>query len=235
MYDRRNDYLKRRRDRMMHNRGGDGRNPYGSRQGSSMGMGQDYRRSEYDRRGSGGYGGDRRSSDFHYGGQRYREHMRPMEYEVGVRPMDRSQGEVHNNYGRDVRRDYNDYADYRDYGDYRDYRDYNDYGDYASMGKEYEEDLQKWVQKLKKHDRFDLKEEEVFQKAKDMKVKFEEFSEDEFYAVYLMMISDYPSLSNEPHTYLAMAKQFLEDKDIAVSPSEKVCIYMYEIVMGEKQ
>ena len=67
-----------------------------------------------------------------------------------------------------------------------------------------------------------------------MKVKFEEFSEDEFYAVYLMMISDYPSLANEPHTYLAMAKQFLEDKDIAVSPSEKVCIYMYEIVMGEK-
>ena len=236
MYDRRNDYLRRRKDRMMHNRGGDGRNnPYGSkggyvdsRQGGSMGMGQDYRRSEYDYINSGGYGGDRRNSDLHYGGQRSREHMRPMEYEVGVRPMDRSRGEMNNNYGRDSRNDYNDY---RDYGDYN---DYNDYGDYASMGKEYEEDLKKWTQKLKKHDRFGLREEEVFQKAKDMKVSFEEFSEDEFYAVYLMMISDYPSLANEPHTYLAMAKQFLEDKDIAVSPSEKVCIYMYEIVMGEK-
>jgi hypothetical protein len=32
-----------------------------------------------------------------------------------------------------------------------------------------------------------------------------------------------------------MAKEFIMDDDIAVSPSEKVCIYMYEIVMGEKE
>jgi hypothetical protein len=217
MYDRRNDYLRRRRDRKMHNRGGDGRNSYGS---------------EYDRRNSGGYGGDRRNSDFHYGSQRHGERMRPMEYEVGIKPMDRGHSYMNEYYGRDQRRDYNDYN--RDYNDYNDYgRDYGDYNDYASMDKEYEEDLKKWAQKLKKHDRFGLKEEEVFQKAKDMKVKFEDFSEDEFYTTYLMMISDYPSIANEPHTYLAMAKNFLEDKDIAVSPSEKLCIYMYEIVMGE--
>jgi hypothetical protein len=29
-------------------------------------------------------------------------------------------------------------------------------------------------------------------------------------------------------------KKWLEDDDIEVSPSEKVCIYMYDIVMGEE-
>ena len=67
-----------------------------------------------------------------------------------------------------------------------------------------------------------------------MGVSFNEYEPDEFYAVYLMQVSDYPSIANEPHTYLAMAKSWLEDKDIELEPSEKLCKYMYEIVMADE-
>ena len=46
-----------------------------------------------------------------------------------------------------------------------------------------------------------------------MNIEFEEFSEEEFYAVYLMLVSDYPNIADNPHTYIVMAKQFLEDDD----------------------
>lgn len=114
--------------------------------------------------------------------------------------------------------------------DYRRGRDYAD-NDYDE---EYHEDLEKWTKKLKRYDRFNLTKEQVMQKAKDMKVSFEEYEPDEFYAIYLMHVSDYPQVANEPHTYLAMAKAWLEDKDINIDPSEKVCKYMYEIAMADE-
>ena len=109
--------------------------------------------------------------------------------------------------------------------------------DYAEddMDMEYEEDLKKWTQKLKKNDRFGLSKDQVMQKAKEMKADFKDYDEDEFYAIYLMHISDYPSIANEPHTYVAMAKAWLEDKDLHISPSEKVCKYLYEIVMADDE
>lgn len=116
-------------------------------------------------------------------------------------------------------------------------REYNrrnrDYAE-ADMDEEYEEDLKKWIQKLKKSDRFGLSKDQVIQKAKEMKVDFKDYNEEEFYAIYLMHISDYPSVANEPHTYLGMAKAWLEDKDLKIEPSEKVCKYLYEIVMAEE-
>ena len=123
---------------------------------------------------------------------------------------------------------------YRDYnydmrGDYRRGRDYAD-DDYD---KEYDEDLHEWIKELKKSDRYGLSKEEVVNKAKDMGVKFDEYDEEEYYAIYLMHVSDYPFIANEPHTYLAMAKAWLEDKDLEIDPSEKVCRYMYEIAMAE--
>jgi hypothetical protein len=67
-----------------------------------------------------------------------------------------------------------------------------------------------------------------------MGVSFDKYDEEEFYTIYLMHISDYPEIANDYYTYVAMAKKWLEDDDIEVSPSEKVCIYMYDIVMGEE-
>lgn len=99
--------------------------------------------------------------------------------------------------------------------------------------KEYEEDLKEWILDLKEDDRFKLPEHEVFKKASEMGIQFHEYTELEFYAIYLMMISDYPDVVQSPHTGIAMAKAFLHDDDIEISPSEKVCKYLYEIVMAE--
>lgn len=120
------------------------------------------------------------------------------------------------------------------YGDYNyDMRRNRDYA-YDDYDKEYHKDLMEWAQKLKKDDRFGWDKNSVIQKAREMGVSFNGYDEEEFYAIYLMHISDYPSIANEPHTYLTMAKAWLEDKDIDIEPSEKVCKYLYEIVMADE-
>lgn len=140
------------------------------------------------------------------------------------------------NYERDYNNDYRSYDRY-DSGDRRyDRYDYDYRGrDYAEkeMDEEYEEDLKEWTKKLKKHDRFGLSESDIVNKAKSMGIRFEEYNEDEFIATYYMMQSDYKNVGNDAHIYLQMAKSFLEDKDAEKQGSEKLCIYMYEIVKGE--
>ena len=66
-----------------------------------------------------------------------------------------------------------------------------------------------------------------------MRVTFRDYDELEFKATYYMLLSNFGSVSNDPHSYIAMAKSFLEDDDISVSPSEKLCIYFYEIIKGD--
>lgn len=135
--------------------------------------------------------------------------------------------------GRDY--DYDDYDEMMEDESYYDYaNDYNDYSE-EDMMKGYEEDLKKWIKKLMKKDKFKLPKQEVLKKAEEMNIEFEEFSEEEFYAIYLMLVSDYPNVADNPHTYIVMAKQFLEDDDVNVDPSEKVCKYLYEIVLNEEK
>ena len=130
------------------------------------------------------------------------------------------------------------YSDMRS-GDYAydhkmDYRYDYGYDGHGEMTEEqYYKDLERWAEKLKKKDRFKMRKEDVLAQAKQMGVKFEEFSEMEFYVVYLMMISDYKNVANDHRMYLSMAKDWLEDDDIEVSPSEKLCIYYYDIVKGK--
>ena len=47
------------------------------------------------------------------------------------------------------------------------------------------------------------------------------------------MMSDYKTSANDPMSYVHMEKELLEDDDIKVSPSEKLCIYLYKIIKGE--
>ena len=54
-----------------------------------------------------------------------------------------------------------------------------------------------------------------------------------FYTTYLMMVSDYKELDSELSFFVKMARAFLEDDDMPVSSSEKLCIYLYKIAMGE--
>lgn len=145
--------------------------------------------------------------------------------------------------GRGDYRGYDRYDGYdeRDYRDYEYDREYSRHSDYAydyaeeDMEKEYEEKLHEWIKKLKKHDRFGLTKDEVIKKAKSMSVNFDKFDEEEFYAVYLMMVSDYKHIGNDPHMYLAMAKDWLMDDDVKMKGSDKVCAYLYTIVLGEDE
>jgi hypothetical protein len=210
---------------------GDMRNPYGSRGGyvrdrrdmdydmarGGRGRSRGYDRamdSDYDYTESGSrYDNryDRRYGDSrdYMGDQHYGEHYRPMEYEM---------------YGLGGMRPIRDYAYDMGYD-----RDYNEEKEH----KEYEEKLHEWINKLKKKDKFGLPKEEAIKKAKEMGVKFDKFDETELYAVYLMMVSDYRQISSEPHRYIAMAKDWLEDDDVKRKGSEKVCAYLYSIVLGE--
>lgn len=153
------------------------------------------------------------SRDIEMRGDRYYPERYDMGYE---RPYERNRmGEYDMNYDYRGRRDYRDYAN----------EDYD---------KEYHDDLMEWIKKLKKDDRYGLSKEQVINKAREMGVAFKDFDEDEFYAIYLMHVSDYPFIANEPHTYLAMAKAWLEDSDLEIDPDEKVCKYLYEIVMADE-
>jgi hypothetical protein len=154
-------------------------------------------------------------------------------------------------YRNDYRRDYNrsEYPSYYGYdhrgSDYRerDYRGYDyrgeeyrgqDYHSEEQLMSMYKQDLEKWTYKLKEKDRFKLSKEEVIKKAKNMGVAFMDYTENEFYVMYLLMLSLFKSVANEPHTYLAMAKSALEEPSSSLSPSEKVQVIMYEIAMGGK-
>lgn len=183
----------------------DERNPYGSRGGYVSSRRMRDRGMDYN------YSMPEYDSRYDYRGSEYpREHSRPMQYELygvgGMRP----------------RMDY-------DYG--------YDYGyDYAKESeKEYEKDLHEWVEKLKKYDRFGWSKEQVIQQAKDMGVKFSDYDEMEFYATYIMLMSDFKKIGNDPYIYLSMAKEFLEDDDAKLKGSEKLCAYLYTIVLGEEE
>lgn len=212
--------MKDRMSRRMSER--DGRNPYGSR---------------------GGYVSSRRSRR-----DRARNRMRDREMEEyydeyehhkdGNYPMHSEHLDYHRPmqiYGVGGVYPYQDYARNRDRGygmpEYYDRRmDYSS----SDMEKEYEEDLHEWIEKLKKYDKYGLSKEQVIQQAKNMGVKFQDFDETEFYAIYLMMLSDYPSVGGDYPIFIHMAKDFLMDKDVALKGSDKVCAYLYDIVLGEE-
>jgi hypothetical protein len=219
-----NRYLKDRAMRKDYR--GDMRNPYGSRggyvssrhgrmRGRDRAMDYDYDYPEHDGRYDSRYDYGHESPRDYMGDQHYGERNRPMEYEMygvgGMRPM----------------------YDYRGSRGRR-----MDYGyDYASedMEKEWKEDLEEWCKKLKKHDRFNFSKEQILGQAKQMGVKFDDFSEDEFLTTYYMVMSDYPQVANEPHTYLAMAKDWLHDKDSELQGSDKLCAYYYEVIKAGKE
>lgn len=152
-------------------------------------------------------------------------------------------------YVRDSRRgDYGDYRDRdydrdyrdrgrdrdRDYGDYRRDRDYDDFNDmdYAEMDEEYKEELEEWCKELKKQVRNPIPKSEILGKADQMGVRFDKYDEKEFLTTVMMLMTDFPNIG-QPETYIAMAKQWLEDKDSELTGSEKLAAYYYTIVKGE--
>lgn len=158
-------------------------------------------------------------------------------------------GDYNSDYARN-RRDYgNDYEmsdmrrrDYgydmrggRDYGDYREDYGYMPYPDYAS-GNLSREELHHWKKKLygemEKSECDMMSEEKILKRAKEMGLKFDDFSEDEFVIAVLAMYTDYCKTLGKANfdMYLKMAKDFLDDKDAGVKYGEKLAAYYDAIV-----
>lgn len=241
-----NKYLMDRASRKMRMNGQDNmmdrRNPYGSRGGyvtsrkrrgsnrdraMDMGNYSPERDSRYDSRYTSNMGMG--NQDGHYPAQRYGEYSRPMDFEMygygigGIRPMDYAPYDY--NMNQNGRNDY----DYHHYP----YPYPNMRGmDFASMEteNEWKEDLKEWCEELKKYDRFNMPKDQVIQNARQMGVAFDKYNEEEFLTTFYMVMSDYPKVANEPHTYLAMAKEWLEDEDSKLKGADKLCAYYYEVI-----
>lgn len=131
-----------------------------------------------------------------------------------------------------------DENDYRR-GDYNRY-DYNRYNDYGGYGMDYgeEEDLKyyekKLMNQLDERQKTMLKKEEILKKAEQSGVKFEDYSEEEFYIVVLMMVTDFGKTlgSASPDIYIKMAKNWLEDDDSTLKYSDKLYEYLDRIIEG---
>lgn len=213
-------------------RGGDGRNPYGSRGGyvsSRRPRGRDRDMDDMERFGM-------PKGDYRRGGRDYAD------YEG--RDMRRG-------YDRDYERDYGDYnRDYADYdmrrGDYGSQdmrgRDYGDYGmdyadrDYGEMeyGKMSHKDIEKWKKHMKNQDGTmgeHFKKEQVMQAARQIGVNPEEYGNEHIFGLVMnMMYSDYCAVAKKfgldrPDFYAELAKAFLNDKDFGGEPEEKVWLY----------
>ena len=158
-----------------------------------------------------------------------------------------------------------DYQDYEDYGEYDYEMDYAGYDmnydmdyemDYARGGRggrgrgrdrrDYGEDeglekeeLSRWTMKLKSKlepkDKEMFSKEKVINKAKQMGIDFEEFSEEELYLTTLMMYTDYNRTLGAANLdiYMKLAKDWLMDDDVEARGSEKLAKYYEEIVMGD--
>ena len=168
-------------------------------------MDMEYDYAKYDSRYDSRYNSNRRGQDGNYPYQQYGERNRPMEYEM---------------YGYGIGG-----IKPMDYG-----YDYN--YDYASedMEKEWKEHLKKWQEELKRYDRFNIPKEQIIQNARQMGVEFDKYNEEEFLTTYYMVMSDYPTIANEPHTYISLAKDWLEDEDSKLKGSDKLCAYYYEVI-----
>ena len=71
-------------------------------------------------------------------------------------------------------------------------------------------------------------------KAKEMQTSFEEFSEEEFYSLYLLFLNVFKNQFNDPHMYITMAKDWLMYQGFKLTPSENVWVILNDIVLGKE-
>lgn len=207
------DRAMRRMDRASGRRGSynisgnyDRRNPYGSAGG--------YVRDSESRGGRGGNRGN--SNDYN------------MDYERTNRNGNRGDYSSDYNYGSDYHYGYNMGAPIMDYNRYdrKAERDEED---------EYYKELERWTNKLKRKNKFNINENQVMEMAKRSNLSMKDYDEKEFYATFLMMVSDYGKVSSDPQMFVEMSKAFLEDDDTELKGSEKLCKYLYAIVLDDDE
>lgn len=174
-------------------------------------------REDYGRYGDRGYGRERDMAR----GRRYDRTMDSRDYcydermyderDYGRRDSSRFNGRMMPHYDMGMR----DYA-----------RDYNDY----ASGKLSNEELRRWQNKL--CESMDKEEVEMFafdsviHQAEQMTINFDKYTKEEFYTTVLMLFTDYyKTIGPNIPMYLALAKDFLEDKDAKVKYGEKLAAY----------
>lgn len=207
---------------------------YDRRDYESMGqsdMGYDYADMRRRRNARGQYMSDRAYDGEDYGS---------FHEERGFRPVE-AMGYFTGYYGggqdmaRGGRRDYNYDMGYDMRGRY-------DYGyDMAGdMGENLtKEELEHWKKKLMQEvdekDKQFFSKEMISQKAKQMGMNFDKFSEEELEIATLLAYSDYCKTlgTSNMDLYVRLAKDWLEDKDVAVKGGEKLAVYHDCIVEGE--
>lgn len=91
-------------------------------------------------------------------------------------------------------------------------------------------DLRRWQEKLCKEmtpqECEMIHYDAVIHCAKEMNITFTNYTEEEFYTTVLMLYTDYRNTCGaDIHTYIAMAKDFLEDRDAGVRYGEKLAAY----------
>lgn len=140
-------------------------------------------------------------------------------------------------YGDRYGRDFNDYRNRREdshpypMSPYPMYDDYDHGGGYLSK-----EELYRWKNKLynemEKGECEMLSDEKVLKRAKEMGIRFENFTEDEFIVTVLMIFTDYCKTLGKANIdmYIKMAKDFLDDSDAGVKYGEKLTAYYDNIV-----
>lgn len=226
-------YLRMRDSR----RGRDGRNPYGSRGGyvdSRSGRGSDYNMEDM-------RGRDR--ADMRYGNDG-RGRNDYAEYD--------SRRDYRDYAEHDMQSDYGDYEQHRQYdmayedmrsnrGGYKPVEAMGYFSGYAGGGDYYDgheklsrKDIKKWEKSLENADGTKGKKyevEQIQQVAKQIGVRFEEYSPEVFTMVVNMMYADYCKvLGSDMMIYVKLAKAFLEDDDFEGEPEEKVMLYYKCIV-----
>ena len=223
-----------RQDREMR----DGRNPYGSRGGyvdsrrrdrEMYDMNQDGNYYNYD-----SYSNDRMRKDYSMGDSmdyQYDGHKVPFELYGNVDMRDYNRSRSTGRYMRDREMD----------GHYPYYPPMymNDYNyDYASGEKLDEEDLKEWYEKLceevPEQYKHLYKKENIEQVAKQMNIEFNKFKPMELVVTTLMMATDYPKSIGyaDINRNVAMAKEWLEDKDSNLKGPEKLSAYYDKVIKG---
>ena len=199
------------------------------------------------------YGRDRLSDDDVYG---YREH--PTLYDNVER--EQLKYEKSNPDGEyDYRYDGGSYYPFDVSGSFSRYDTRGDYaydrrGDYAGRGmsrrgydmrRDYgqgdyleDDELMDWqdelLQEMEEKDKQLLKKDMIMKKAQEIGIKFDKFTEEEFYTTVLMLYSDYKSSLGTANAdiYLKLAKDWLCDEDAEMQYGEKLAAYYESVVEG---
>jgi hypothetical protein len=152
--------------------------------------------------------------------------------------------------------DSRDYADYNDYADYRrgvrgsgrGRRDRMSDGHYYEDDDEYEKELKlpkkimhQWLKNLEspRGDRGPrFSKEAVMDLAEKMRIRFEDYDEDDLYLMVNVLYSDCTAFESivppekELYYWIVAAKEWLEDPDSKNRGSEKVVSYYYCVANG---